>query len=144
MPAMPRCRAVMDTNVLYAAFYSTTGASFEIFRRLRLGEWAAMVSNHLVHEYEEILKARRAELGLSLDDVDQLLNAVCARAEEWPLAHGWEPILHDPDDEPLIQLAVESGANCVITHNIRHLAPARSLGIEVLKPGGFLAKLRAS
>jgi len=54
MPSMPRYRAVMDTNVLYAAFYSTTGASFDIFRRLRLGEWKVVLSNHLVHEYEEI------------------------------------------------------------------------------------------
>lgn len=140
---MPRHRAVMDTNVLYAAFYSTTGASFEIFRRLRLGEWTTILSNHLVHEYEEILKANRAGLGLSLDDVDQLLNAICARAEEWPLAHGWVPILQDPEDEPLVQLAVESGAKRVITHNVRDLVPARSLGIEVLKPVEFLAKLKA-
>ena len=92
------------------------------------------LGRHSWPKYEEILKANRAELGLGLDDVDQLLNAVCARAEEWPLAHGWEPILHDPDDEPLVQLAVESGANGVITHNVRDLAPARALGIEVLKP----------
>lgn len=135
-------RAVMDTNVLYAAFRSTNGASFEVFRRLRIGEWAAVLSNHLVHEYEEILKSRSQELGLSSDDVDQLLNAICARAEEWPLAHGWEPVLQDPDDEPLVQLAVESGANRVITHNVRDLAPARLLGIEVLKPDEFLTKLR--
>lgn len=141
---MLRYRAVMDTNVLCAAFYSTTGASFEIFRRLRLSEWTAVLSNHLVHEYEEILKSHRHKLGLSLDDVDQLLNAICARAEEWPLAHGWEPILQDPDDETLVQLAVESGANRVITHNVRDLAPARSLGIEVLKPVEFLSKLQTS
>ena len=72
----------MDTNVLYAAFRSRLGSSFEIFRRLRLGAWTAVVSNHLVHEYEEILKASATELGLSLEDVDELLNAICARAEE--------------------------------------------------------------
>ncbi|MBI2927794.1 MAG: PIN domain-containing protein [Verrucomicrobia bacterium] len=137
-------RAVMDTNVLYAAFRSRLGASFEVFRRLRLGEWTAMVSNHLVHEYEEILKANASELGLSLEDVDELLNAICARAEEWQLQPGWWPILSDPDDEPLVQLACESAANRIVTHNVRHLAPAASVGIEVLKPGQFLATLRAT
>lgn len=82
-------RAVMDTNVLYATFRSRLGASFEVFRRLRLGEWTAVVSNHLVHEYEEILKANVSDLGLSLEDVDELLNAICARAEEWQLQSGW-------------------------------------------------------
>jgi len=136
-------RAVMDTNVLYAALDSRLGASFELLRRLRAGEWTAVVSNHLVHEYEEVLKANTAKFGLDLDDVDELLNAICARAEEWPLQPGWNPILADPDDEPLVQLALESSANRIVTHNTRHLAPATSLGIEVLKPGAFLATIRA-
>ena len=74
----------MDTNVLVSAFRSRHGASFEIFRRLRLGDWTAVVSNHLLFEYEEILKRQAPELGLSLKDVDELLNAICARAEEYP------------------------------------------------------------
>lgn len=89
-------RAVMDTNVLYAALYSRLGASFEIVRRLRAGEWTAVVSNHLVHEYEEILKAKAGELGLSLKDIGELLNAISARAEECRLRPGWWPVLADP------------------------------------------------
>src|SRR5438093_9668296 len=131
-------RAVMDTNVLYSAFRSRLGASFELFRRLCAREWTVILSNHLLHEYEEVLKANATELGLSLDDVDEILNAICARAEEWPLQPGWNPILSDPDDEPLVQLASESAANLIITHNTRHLAPAVSAGIEVLKPPQFL------
>jgi len=136
-------RAVMDTNVLYAAFRSRLGASFKLFRRLRQGEWVAVVSNHLVHEYEEILKTKAEELKLSLEDAEELLNAICARAEEWPLQPGWNPILSDPDDEPLVQLACESAANRIVTHNVRHLAPAAGLGIELLKPREFLAILKA-
>jgi predicted nucleic acid-binding protein len=131
----------MDTNILYAAFRSRLGASFEVFRRLRLGEWTAIVSNHLVHEYEEVLKANAQALGLSLRDVDELLNAICARAEEWQLQPGWWPILTDPDDEPLVQLACESAANLIVSHNVRHLAPAARIGVEILKPGQFLARL---
>lgn len=137
-------RAIMDTNVLYAAFRSQLGASFQVFRRLCLGEWTAVVSNHLIHEYEEILKANASELRLSLEDVDELLNAICARAEEWPLQPGWWPVLTDPDDESLVQLASESSANRIITHNLRHFAPAVSIGVEVLKPGQFLAILKTT
>ena len=132
----------MATNVLVAAFRSRNGASFEIFRRLRLGEWTALVSNHLLFEYEEILKRQAPELGLSLEDVDELLNAICDRAEECPLLHGWQPILRDPDDEPLVQLAVESGARLIVSHNGLDLQPATRLGIDVLQPREFLAKLR--
>ena len=135
-------KAVMDTNVLIAAFRSRQGASFEIFRRLRLGQWTAVLSNHLLYEYEEILKRQASELGLSLADVDELLNAICARAEECLLSHTWQPILSDPDDEPLVQLAIESDALRIVSHNVRHLRPAIRLGVELLRPREFLDKLR--
>ena len=53
-----------------------------------------------------------------------------------------EPILSDPDDEPLVQLAIESDALCIVSHNVRHLKPAARLGVEVLRPREFLDKLR--
>jgi predicted nucleic acid-binding protein len=139
---MSKPRAVLDTIVLVAAFRSRTGAAFEIFRRLRLDEWTAVLSNHLTYEYEEVLKRDATSLSLSLADIDALLNAICARGEEWSLTHNWEPVLQDPDDEPLVQLAQESGALVIITHNTRHLQPAVALGIQVLKPMQFLLILQ--
>lgn len=141
---MADLRAVMDTNVLYSAFRSRLGWSFEIFAALRQGRWTAVLSNHLIHEYEEVLKARAAELGLAVAEIDILLDAICARAEEWPLAPGWLPVLGDADDEPLVQLAYDSTARRIVTHNIRHLAPARALGIEVLPPREFAPMIPAS
>jgi len=128
----------MDTNVLVAAFRSKQGASFELFRLLRLGEWTAIVSNHLVYENEEILKRSAPDLGLSLADAEEILDAVCARAEEWMLRYGWQPVLADPDDEPLVQLAFESGVRLIVSHNVRDLRPAAKLGIEILRPKDFL------
>jgi len=52
--------------------------------------------------------------------------------------------LADPDDEPLVQLAYDSGARRIITHNERDLAPARALGVEVLPPRAFSAMLVTS
>ena len=72
-----------------------------------------------------------------------MLDAICARAEEWQLALGWLPILPDPDDEPLAQLAYDSGARRIITHNLRDLAPARRIGVAVLPPREFAAMLPA-
>lgn len=134
-------RAVLDTNVLYSAFRSRLGYSFDVFVALRQDQWRAVLSNHLLHEYEEILKAHAAELAVSLADIDTLLDAICARAEEWQLTAGWLPILADPDDEPLVQLAYDSAARRIVTYNVRHLAPARALGIEVLLPREFAAMI---
>lgn len=131
----------MDTNILVAAFRSRRGASFELFRRLRLAKWTAVLSNHLLFEYEEVLKREAGRLALSNSDVDQVLNAICARSETWSLSYSWQPILSDPDDEPLVQLASESACRLITTHNIRHLVPATKLGIEILKPAEFLTRV---
>jgi putative PIN family toxin of toxin-antitoxin system len=137
-------RAVMDTNVLVAGLRSTKGASFEILQALRRGEWRCMLSNHLLMECQEKLLEMAGSLGVTAAEVDGVLTVICAHAEEWQLRPDWHPVLaHDPDDEPLVQLAHESGANLVVTHNLRHLRPAEGLGIKVLRPEDFLFKLRS-
>jgi putative PIN family toxin of toxin-antitoxin system len=136
-------RAVLDTNVVVAGSRSALGASFEILQALRRGEWRCILSNHLLMEYQEKLLEMADFLGATAGDVDGVLTVICAHAEEWQLRPDWHPALHDdPDDEPLVQLAHESRANLVVTHNVRHLLPAESLGIKVLRPRDFLLKLR--
>ena len=65
-------RAVLDTNVLLASLLSRRGAAFEIMERLRRGEWRLVLSNHLLLEYEEVLKRNAAVLGLTLAEVEPL------------------------------------------------------------------------
>jgi len=134
----------MDTNVFLSALRSRRGASFEVLSLLRAGRWQLVLSNHLLHEYEEVGKRNAAELGLTLSDVDDVLDALCATAEQRPLSHGWRPVLDDPDDEPMLQLAVEAGGESIITYNVRHLRTARQFGIVVETPGQFLARLEKS
>jgi putative PIN family toxin of toxin-antitoxin system len=136
-------RAVMDTNVVVAGLRSTKGASFQILQALRRGKWRCILSNHLLMECQEKLLEMAGSLGATTADVDGMLTVICAQAEEWQLRPDWHPVLaHDADDEPLVQLAHESGANVVVTHNVRHLLPAERLGIKVLRPRDFLLILR--
>ena len=132
----------MDTNVFLSALWSTQGAACEILQQLRRGRWQLLLSNHLLHEYEEVAKRFAAEMELAPADIDDVLDALCTGAEQHLLKPDWTPHLPDPDDEPLLQLAVEAGADCIVTRNIRHLKPAGNFGILVLTPAGFLARLR--
>ena len=65
-------------------------------------------------------------------------------AELRRLEPAWIPQLTDPDDEPLLQMAVEGKVPIIVTRNIRHLKPAQNFGIEVVTPAEFLARLRKS
>ena len=140
--ANPRLRAIIDTNIFLAALWSNQGAAFEIFATLRHARWQLVLSNHLLFEYEEVAKRNAAEMELSLDEIDDVLDALCAVAEFCQLAPAWIPCLSDPDDEPLLQLAVEARVPIIVTRNTRHLQPAETFGIKLLTPAEFLATVR--
>ena len=136
-------RAVLDTNVILAAMLSNRGAAFEILQKLRRGKWRLVLSNHLLLEYEEVLKRNAGALALTHEEVDRFLNAICQSAECFQLPAAQPPRLPDADDEPLLRLAETSGARLITTHNLRHLRPATAHGVTVLPPREFLRILSA-
>jgi len=75
-------RAVLDTNVLLSAFWSATGASHQILRELLAGKWTAAIENHLVTEYDEILKRHSQDIAMTFDEVDRALDGLCVLAEK--------------------------------------------------------------
>jgi len=131
-------RAVLDTNVILASLLSRRGASSEIPQRLRRGEWRLVLSNHLLLEYEEVLKRNAAASGLTLNEVDLYLSAICQAADCVARTAPQPSRLSDPDDEPLLRLAETSGARLITTHNLRHIGPAAAHGVTVLPPRDFL------
>ncbi len=48
-----------------------------------------------------------------------------------------------PRDDLVLELAVEAGAECIVTHNIRDFAPAVQFGVQPIKPRDFLLRLRS-
>jgi predicted nucleic acid-binding protein len=74
--------------------------------------------------------------GLSVSDIEVLLDAVAAVAEPARLAFLWRPSLRDPDDDMVLETAVNGMADAVVTFNTRDFGtiPAQ-FGIEVLTPG---------
>jgi len=135
-------RAVADTNVLLAGLRSQRGASHELLRLLSQDRWILLLSNTLLTEYQEILHREQALLPYSHEQIERLLDGLCARSEKRRLGARWWPLLEDADDEMMVHLAVESRADCLITHNVRHLEPARQFGVSVVTPREFLRELR--
>ena len=49
------------------------------------------------------------------------------------------PISRDPDDDAVIELALFSKVDCVVTFNTRDFTPIERLGVGVLTPKQFAA-----
>ncbi|WP_446347189.1 putative toxin-antitoxin system toxin component, PIN family [Coleofasciculus sp. F4-SAH-05] len=135
---MPPYQIVLDTNVLLAGLRSNRGASYKLLTLLNNQRWQLNVSTALIFEYEEVLKKERTQLGLSLDDINTVVSTICAIANCRTIFYLWRPAALDPDDDFLIDLAVECQADFIITYNKRDLRIAETFGIQLVTAKEFL------
>ena len=134
-------QVVVDTNVLLAALRSRRGASHRLLSLLGDGRWQMNLSVPLFLEYEDVVKRSDAGLSLGVAEIDDILDFICAEANLREIFYLWRPILPDPKDDFILELAVESQCDYIITFNVRDFVGAEKFGVEVITPQGFLRKL---
>jgi len=134
-------RVVVDTNVLVAALRTRSGASFRIVEEIDRGQVQAVISVPLMMEYEEVLKRAGVLPHVSAADVDVFLDRLMACSVEQRIFFLWRPFLCDADDDMLVEVALASGTEYIITSNIRDFAPAAALGVRAMTPRDFLPLL---
>ncbi len=136
---MPAPLVVLDTNVLVAAIRSRRGASFRLQSQVGTGSFDVAVSVPLVLEYEEVLLRHRGPMGAG--DVRDIVDYVCGVARQQNIFYLWRPLLRDPKDDMVAEVAVAAGAQAIITHNRKDYAGIARFGIQVLSPGEFLERI---
>lgn len=139
-------RIILDTASLVAAVRSKAGASRQLLLEVLDRRLTLLASVPLMIEYQAVL-TRPAHLeaaGLSASDVDVLLDAIAAVAEPVRLAFLWRPAARDPDDDMVLEAAVNGRADAIVTFNQRDLAEAAaSFNIDVLSPAKAWQQLEA-
>lgn len=134
-------RVVIDTNVLVSGLRSSSGAAHQVLRRLGDGPVTPVLSVPLAIEYEAVLKRRGLVLGLSPRNVDEVVNYLCKVSEHRSIWFLWRPLLPDPKDDMLLELAVEARCDAIVTFNTRHFALVARFGLTLLTPGQLLQRL---
>ncbi len=133
---------VLDTKVLVGAIRSRRGASFAILSRIGTGAFDIAVSVPLVLEYEDALLRHAVEAGLNPRDVGDLVDYVCTVASRQKIFFLWRPLLKDPKDDMVAEVAVAAGCRAIVTHNVRDFAGVERLGVAPITPASFLRQLR--
>lgn len=139
-------KCVLDTDVIVASLRSQRGASREIIRRIGLGEITALASVAMMIEYESVLKRPEhlQAANLTATQVDTFLNALANLMVPVTPYFLWRPQLRDPNDEMILETAVNGQAAAIVTFNVRHFGIAPScFGISVLRPGDLMRRLRS-
>src|SRR5437016_3988197 len=130
-------RAVLDTNVIVSAHLTADGPAALIFRLALSRYFQCFVSEELFEEFSKVLQ--RKKFKLDSDNVTQSLRAFRAAAVLVNPRNRFVAA-RDPDDNKVLECAVEAKAEYIVTGNIRDF-PKQFRGISVVPPRGFLNAL---
>ena len=138
-------RLVLDTDVLVAAFRSERGASRELLIAALDERFVLLASTALWLEYEAVLTRplHLTATGLSAAEVRDVLAALAVVAEPVPIHFLWRPVLADPEDEHVLDLALNGRADMLVTFNQEDFVEAsKTFQIEVVTPAAALQRSR--
>ena len=137
-------RVVIDTSVMVAGFASGRGASRRLLLAALDGEVRLLLSTPLLVEYEAVLtrSAMLAMFGVSAEEVAAVLDELAGLCVQVVFDYGWRPQAHDPDDDLVLETAINGGADVVASFNVADMrAGARSFGIGVERPSVVVRRI---
>jgi predicted nucleic acid-binding protein len=133
---------ILDTNVLVAGLRSSLGASHALLRMVGSERFTLGLTAALVLEYEAVCIRSLNVIGLTGEELGVLLDHLCAVGKRAAVRFRVRPSTADPGDEFVLEAAVATGSDWVVTHNVRDLAAgAARFGVEVLTPAEALRRL---
>ena len=133
---------IIDTNVLIAALKSRKGASFKLLSIIGQGKFNISLSVPLLLEYEAVTEKLIEGIPLTAEDIDDILNYLCSVARHRKIFYLWRPFLKDPKDDMVLELAVTSRCDIIITYNkIDFKNVEQHFGIRILTPKELLFEI---
>ena len=132
---------MIDTNVMVAALKSKRGASFKLLSIIDQDKFQISISVPLIIEYEYALKRTDLNILLTESEIDDILDYICLIADKRKIFYLWRPYLKDPKDDMVLELAVESESDYIITYNQKDFKGVSKFGIKTLTPKAFLRKI---
>lgn len=137
-------RVFIDSSVLIAASYSSTGASREIIRQAIRGKIELVISNLVLEETSANLSIKAPE---ALPAYQQFLDVIPFETISPTKRQVLEAAEYtDLKDAPIVAAAKRAGVDYLVSLDRRHLVGvpevARRSGLKIVLPGELLQKLR--
>ena len=139
---MSKIEIILDTNVLHSGLYSSRGASYQILRLIEKGKIKPVLSTALLFEYEDVLKRNKRILKIKENDIESILDNLCAVSKHQKIYFLWRPFLSDPKDDLVLELAVASETKTIVTHNIRDFREINKFGVRAITPKILLEEIK--
>ena len=131
-------KIVIDTNVFISALRSRKGASFRLLSMVGTAKFDFCISVPLILEFETVAKRNASSLGLDSSDIDDILDYLCLAGNKRHIFYLWRPLLKDPKDDMVLEVAVESESHFIVTFNKPDFKGCEIFGINLVTPQEFL------
>lgn len=131
-------RLVLDTNVIVAGFRSPTGASAGLIQQAMERRFQFLVTPTLLLEYEAVIMRgdHLDAAGATMEDCARFLDMIVDHAQPVEVSVRYRPQLADPDDEFVLEAAINGQADALVTFEVRTFAAAAGrFGIAAVTPG---------
>ena len=135
-------RIVIDTSVLIAGLRNRLGPSQRLLRLVGEGDFETALSVPLFLEYQEVSKRLVEDLDYTDEEIDIVLDYLCQSMQHYTIDFLWRPFLKDGDDDMVLELAVASSSQHIVTYNVRDFQGCEQFGITAVTPEQFLILLR--
>ena len=135
---MHMIQIVIDTNVFISALKNDTGASFYLLSFIGKNEFETNVSVPLLMEYEAVAQRFLRQTNLETEDLNDILDYICIASNQHKINYLWRPFLKDPEDDFVLELAVKSESQHIITFNKKDFTNISMFGVTALTPWEFL------
>lgn len=128
---------VLDTNVLVQSI-PTRGRYRRMIEAFDAGRFVLVVSNEVLLEYEEVLKAIGGPMAWSF--LDSLLKARAPFVRRVDPTYFWRAIVHDRDDNKFVDAAVTGECDYIVTEDSHYdvLLVDTRLTVRPLHPSLFI------
>lgn len=139
-------RLVLDTDVVVAAMRSPRGASAALLEAALEQRITLLAGVPLFFEYEAKCTDPKhwSAAGITMKDADIFITGIAALVEPVRTHFLWRPLLRDPNDEMVLEVAVNGSADAIVTFNLRDYGdvPKRNFNIDVMLPSNAIRRLR--
>jgi putative PIN family toxin of toxin-antitoxin system len=138
-------RIVFDTSSLITALRSGRGAAAEVLRLALLEKFVILLDYKIASEYRDVaLRPEHLDAsGRTAENVLSLIEGIESIAEPVVVTLKPRPLSPDPNDDMVLDVAINGRADVIVTQNTKHFAAAaRQYGIRVLSPVELLETIR--
>jgi putative PIN family toxin of toxin-antitoxin system len=128
-------RIVLDTNILISATMWDNSVSNKLLRILAEKDIEFFTSYDILEEYRKVL---RRDFKYEEESINKIILELLSYIQVIEPQRKIEIVKGDPDDNKIIECALESGSDYILTYDKHLLTLEEFEEIKILKPEDFL------